>query len=392
MLTQRGRQERQEREPECGERQEISDLLSRLRNNEMKWRDRHGMLKREGYILRPRLRPGWKPSWLRSGKNPLDCEDGEPLPLRSKCVDATHRESGRMVCIKEVKTNSPEYHAAKLMMKEDWAADHRNHCVPIMKIFEDHEDHRCSYIVMPFLRPADNPPFGTVRDIIGYVSQILEGLVFLHEKGIAHRDCVMRHTLMDGEAMYPKGFHPCNLQRTEDYSAIAQHRSRATAMSEYYFVAFGISVHIPEEVESKLVTGASGIDQDPPELSDLVPYNPFMLDIFIVGNMLKREIYEKFSNVEFLAPLVEAMARVTPHTRADAVQALAIWNGICRNLTTVHREWHLQPRGRNPIGSLSCTDRFKNNRPDYRDYCPIFAVYSSFATSPNPLLIHTFLS
>ena len=73
--------------------QEISELLSTLRNNEMKWRDRHEMLDKEGYVLRPRLRPGWTPSWLQSGKNPLECEDGEPLPVgvspdrRSRRVD-----------------------------------------------------------------------------------------------------------------------------------------------------------------------------------------------------------------------------------------------------------------------------------------------------------------
>ena len=61
--------------------QEISELLSTLRNNEMKWRDRHDMLDKEGYVLRPRLRPGWTPSWLQSGKSPLECEDGEPLPV-----------------------------------------------------------------------------------------------------------------------------------------------------------------------------------------------------------------------------------------------------------------------------------------------------------------------
>ena len=57
--------------------QELSDLLSKLKINERKWRDHHETLEKEGYVLRPRLRPGWTPSWLQSGKNPLDCEDGE---------------------------------------------------------------------------------------------------------------------------------------------------------------------------------------------------------------------------------------------------------------------------------------------------------------------------
>ena len=69
--------------------QELSDLLSTLRNNEKKWRDRHEMLEKEGYVLRPRLRPGWTPSWLQSGKSPFDCEDGEVLPVRSRQIIVT---------------------------------------------------------------------------------------------------------------------------------------------------------------------------------------------------------------------------------------------------------------------------------------------------------------
>lgn len=61
--------------------EERSLIFSLLPPEEIKWRDRYGMLKDEGYELRPRLRPGWKPSWLESGADPLDCEDGEVLPV-----------------------------------------------------------------------------------------------------------------------------------------------------------------------------------------------------------------------------------------------------------------------------------------------------------------------
>jgi len=60
---------------------EISIVLSRLSNAERKWEKRAEMLEKEGYILRPRLRPGWTPSWLESGEHPLECEDGERLPV-----------------------------------------------------------------------------------------------------------------------------------------------------------------------------------------------------------------------------------------------------------------------------------------------------------------------
>ena len=79
-----------------------------------------------------------------------------------------------MVYIKEIKTDCEEHRIAQLLTQEDWVGDLRNHCVPIVKIFEDHKDPRVSYIVMPFLRPADSPPFETVKEIIDYVDQILE--------------------------------------------------------------------------------------------------------------------------------------------------------------------------------------------------------------------------
>ena len=61
-------------------------IAATLTTGEEKWRDRHAMLKAEGYELRPRLRPGWKPSWLDSGADPLDCEDGELLPV-GRCAN-----------------------------------------------------------------------------------------------------------------------------------------------------------------------------------------------------------------------------------------------------------------------------------------------------------------
>ena len=89
-------------------------------------------------------------------------------------MDAAHKESGKTVYIKEIKTDCEEHRIAQLLTQEDWISDPRNHCVPIVKIFEDHKDPKVSYIVMHFLRPVDSPPFETVKEIIDYVDQILE--------------------------------------------------------------------------------------------------------------------------------------------------------------------------------------------------------------------------
>ena len=52
-----------------------------LSSFEVKWRDRKLFLESKGYMLRPRLRPGWTPSWISTGQRFLDCEDSVPLPV-----------------------------------------------------------------------------------------------------------------------------------------------------------------------------------------------------------------------------------------------------------------------------------------------------------------------
>ena len=109
---------------------------------------------------------------------------------------------------------------------------------------------------------------------------------------IHHRDCVRKNLMMDADAMYPEGFHPIRLDFKPDRSAPAKYISRTAAGVKYFFIDFGISVYIPEDLRPMMVTGVHGRDRDPPELSQSTPYDPFKLDIFIIGNMLRREFQE----------------------------------------------------------------------------------------------------
>ena len=97
--------------------------------------------------------------------------------------------------------------------------------------------------------------------------------------------------MMDGDAMYPEGVHPVRIYHKPDRSGMSKQISRSLTDVKYYFIDFGISVYIPENLRPKLVTGAYGRDREPPELSEQVPYDPFKLDIFIIGNMFNRDFY-----------------------------------------------------------------------------------------------------
>ncbi len=61
-----------------------------------------------------------------------------------------------------------------MLSSSRFSEDPRNHCVPILDYFVDEDDTSISYMVMPFLRLTNNPPFETVNDIIDFGNQLLQ--------------------------------------------------------------------------------------------------------------------------------------------------------------------------------------------------------------------------
>lgn len=55
--------------------QSKSDLYAQLDDYELSWIRRQPWLQSRGYMLRPRYRPGWIPSWKTTGARPINCED-----------------------------------------------------------------------------------------------------------------------------------------------------------------------------------------------------------------------------------------------------------------------------------------------------------------------------
>ena len=65
---------------------------------EITWRDRQQFLQSKGYMLRPRLRPGWTPSWLQTGTYWRRAEDSVELPVSR--IGST-RESSYPSCYRD---------------------------------------------------------------------------------------------------------------------------------------------------------------------------------------------------------------------------------------------------------------------------------------------------
>jgi len=168
-------------------------------------------------------------------------------------------------------------------------------------------------------------------DAVEFIRQTLEGLIFMHEKGVAHRDCARYNLMMDATPLYPEGSHPQKEYLTIDTSrwTTVLHRYQA-CFPKYYLIDFGISTWFKEGHDgSRLVVGANGQDKSVPELHHTTPYDPFKVDIYTLGNLFKEEFIDKYRGFSFLIPLVERMTLKEPSERPSAAEAMEQFQ-ICR--------------------------------------------------------------
>ena len=163
---------------------------------------------------------------------------------------------------------------------------------------------------------------------------------------------------MDAERMFPRGFHPVKDLLLHDIVTPAPFIPRRDAGVKYYFVDYGISSYFPTGSENRLVLGRDGRDQDVPELSDEVPYDPFKVDIFTIGNVLRQEFCnvrfcfsgssrclthsQIYTNLNFLEPLTVSMSRPDPSRRPSAEEALQQWRTIRGNMSFIRCHWRLR--------------------------------------------------
>lgn len=98
--------------------------------------------------------------------------------------------------------------------------------------------------------------------------------------------------MMDANELFPNGIHPCNLERDRFVLPLKGVRRRIdVAPVRYFIIDFGISRRFSSGEETK-ITGIDGIDRDVPERSKTVPYDPFMVDIFTLGNEYKKQLLQ----------------------------------------------------------------------------------------------------
>nr|VWP01471.1 N/A [Ganoderma boninense] len=322
-------------------REGVYDLLP----IEVEWQKRQQFLDRKGYKLRRRYQPGWTPSWVQTNLNPTYCEDSillnvsRPSPYLG-VIDAIRVRDGERVSIKRTPKGTQELNIAQFLSSIH-AAD--NHCVTVLEVLQDPFEPQKALMVMPYLEQFNHPEFEAVGEVVDFVFQALEGLIFLHQNRIAHRDIAPPNVMMDGRALYPKGHHPVRWRFCEDAIYDATPLSRLDHSVRYFYIDFGISVRSPDDAPPR-VTGVIGRYKEAPEMSYDVPYDAFKTDVWALGNLFLKEFLVLYHGLDFLQPLVDAMQRADPVARINAREAMAMFTGIHSTLSSPFLRWRLRSR------------------------------------------------
>ncbi|KAJ3001184.1 hypothetical protein NUW54_g6593 [Trametes sanguinea] len=315
--------------------------------SEIWWKDRQQYLFEAGYVLRPRYWPNWRPSWLGTNLHPMYCEDSI-MQADYQILDAKRSRENDIVAIKTIRKDTQEMPVMQFLSS---IRHPHNHTVPLIQVLDDPYDPELLLMVMPYLRPCNNPDFATVGDAIQFINQTLEGLAFMHGNRVAHRDIAMKNIMMDAKALYPGGHHPVRLNYSSDAIKPVTPLPRTGHDIKYYYIDFGLSCRFPDGA-SHYVVGDVGRDAEVPELSSTVPYDAFKVDIYALGNLYAKEFEQKYSNMDFLAPLIERMKQRQPQLRPPADDLLAQWKNIRDSLGSNAHRWRLSPKSEPAIGRM----------------------------------------
>jgi len=331
-------------------------VRGQLSEDELAWRDRQPWLEEHGYMLRPRYRQDWKPSWEGTTKSHLSCEDGRML-RHPHIIDSTRISDGALVTLKMIEHSVHPYEVeiARMFCEEPIKSDPRNHCVQILEVLQDPIEQDVSIIIMPILKAYHKPHFDTVGEAVDFFHQALEGLQFMHKHRVAHRDISLLNVMMDPLPLYPKLYHPTDDTMTRDFSKRVRPYTRTERPTRYYFIDFGLSRKYGPEDDHPLELPIFGGDKTVPEFQadgyDKAS-DPFATDIYYLGNRFREEFLKMYSGLEFMSDLVAAMVASDPQKRPTADEAVSRFAAIQNKLPWWKCRQRLVYRKEGPLGRV----------------------------------------
>ncbi|TEB29032.1 hypothetical protein FA13DRAFT_1775668 [Coprinellus micaceus] len=257
-----------------------------------------------------RLAPFLKSSGYRVQSRPRELA----IPHDPSVRAALELKTGRYVALKlyDADNQRDQLETIKELSHHSNAENPMNHTVRCERILELPGQSEVLIMVMPLLKSLGNAPFATIEEAIDCLRQVFEGLEFLHGKRIAHLDISL------DKIMFADG---------------SKEGSRT-----YFLTGFGSSRNYGENNFDDAPPGVWDInssDNTVPEFRPGFsafysgPFNPFLVDVYLLGNMIKRDLIEGnpdtkrhgYPELDFLAPLAQWMTDRQPSCRPNMTRA-----------------------------------------------------------------------
>ena len=88
-----------------------------------------------------------------------------------RVIDATHRSDNRRVSIKATRNDTQEIHIARFLSEQQSS---ENHCVSVLDVLQDNLEPHTALLIMPYLRPFNDPEFLSIGEVMEFIQQTLE--------------------------------------------------------------------------------------------------------------------------------------------------------------------------------------------------------------------------
>ncbi|KAI9445849.1 hypothetical protein BJY52DRAFT_1314448 [Lactarius psammicola] len=288
--------------------------IGTLSRSEVWWWDRYNDIKKCGYQLRPRCNSGWVPSWNGSNR---DFSVGDERPCLSlAAMDAIRLHDGKRVTLKKVlpEEGPHELQISQMFSSVEVATDPGNHCVPLLDIIElSPRSGSQKLMVFPRLCPFDRPPIQTFGEFVAFFTQICEGIQFMHQRNVAHRDCTAENIMSSRSKTYPNRFLPARIGGNRTFKGAVKAYTRMRPPPRYYF--FGLELSVQYSSRDIIDEPWRRGDTPAPEHRSGEWCNPFHTDIYYIGNLVLQEFVEKCDGFEFMNDLVASMTEDDPAKR-----------------------------------------------------------------------------
>ncbi|KAJ3970903.1 kinase-like domain-containing protein [Lentinula raphanica] len=259
-----------------------------------------------------------------------------------------------MLRLADAPSISDELKIGRLVSSKDMRSDTRNHCIPTydtLEITQATDEEKDCIVVMPYLVPWDEAEFQTVGEVVDFCNQVFEGLQFMHSQDIAHNDAKNNNIMMDWEPLYSHPPHFHNRSMRMDWKGPSELRNRTLYPVRYYFIDWDLSKQYDPIIRTNRVPmryPGYGGDRTVPEFKRNELCNPFAVDVYCLGNVIRQKFIEGDPNVDdpprrnvgFLRDLIADMTHDDPMKRPTMDEVVTRFEEIRKKLSW----WKLRSR------------------------------------------------